>query len=198
MPALPPHMASAEHHTVDEVVAMLKKTPLFMTSIDDADGRLPVPSKKDILLIRFMEDNLDLEAIRAMQYEGTALENSTEFKVQGNDMVKSKRWKDGQELNSKAMALLQKRKLYRKDSTINDEDVVLEERDLEAVCHVNRALCNLELSGFIASWPSSIAKMSRKLPINHLGLRTSFTNPAEERQGFLPLWSRSPGSRQGR
>ena len=32
-PALPPHMASVRSHTADEIVQMMNRTPLFMTSI---------------------------------------------------------------------------------------------------------------------------------------------------------------------
>lgn len=34
-PALPGHMASARQHTADEVLAMMNKTPLFMTELPD-------------------------------------------------------------------------------------------------------------------------------------------------------------------
>lgn len=35
-PALPPQMASVRSHTADEVVQMMNRTPLFMTSLDEA------------------------------------------------------------------------------------------------------------------------------------------------------------------
>lgn len=39
-PSLPPAMDSVRSHTADEIVQMMKKTPLFMTHLDDtADGR---------------------------------------------------------------------------------------------------------------------------------------------------------------
>lgn len=37
-PSLPPHMQSVRSHTADEIVDLLKKTPLFMTSLDDSNG----------------------------------------------------------------------------------------------------------------------------------------------------------------
>ena len=39
-PALPPHMASVRSHTADEIVQMMNRTPLFMTSLEntEADG----------------------------------------------------------------------------------------------------------------------------------------------------------------
>jgi len=35
---LPPQMASVRSHTADEIVQMMNRTPLFMTSLEDADG----------------------------------------------------------------------------------------------------------------------------------------------------------------
>lgn len=37
-PALPPHMASVRSHTADEIVQLMNRTPLFMTSLQDTDG----------------------------------------------------------------------------------------------------------------------------------------------------------------
>ncbi len=37
-PALPPHMASVRTHTADEIVQMMNRTPLFMTSLDSTEG----------------------------------------------------------------------------------------------------------------------------------------------------------------
>lgn len=35
-PSLPPHMASVRSHTADEIVQMMNRTPLFMTSLENA------------------------------------------------------------------------------------------------------------------------------------------------------------------
>ena len=37
-PALPPHMAAVRTHTADEIVQMMNRTPLFMTSLESAEG----------------------------------------------------------------------------------------------------------------------------------------------------------------
>ena len=37
-PALPPHMASVRTHTADEIVQMMNRTPLFMTSLEGNEG----------------------------------------------------------------------------------------------------------------------------------------------------------------
>lgn len=97
--------------------------------------------------------------MRALQYEGTPLENAQSFKEQGNDMVKVKRWKDGQEFYSKALLILQKSRLDRRGTQPADagsEQESLKEAQLEEVCLVNRALCNLELSELkLHIWSSS-------------------------------------------
>ena len=36
-PQLPPQMQSVRSHTADEIVEMMNKTPLFMTSLDNVD-----------------------------------------------------------------------------------------------------------------------------------------------------------------
>ena len=127
-------MASVRSSTADEVMKMMNKTPLFMTSLEDAD--------KD------GEENIELQAIRALQYDGTPLENAQNFKDQGNDMVKSKLWTDGKEFYTKAIAILEKSRQTRhhENETHVHASEAAKETDLEAICHVNRALCNLELS----------------------------------------------------
>lgn len=37
-PALPPQMESVRSHTADDIVRMINRTPLFMTSLEDAEG----------------------------------------------------------------------------------------------------------------------------------------------------------------
>lgn len=38
-PALPPHMASVRSHTADEIVQMMNRTPLFMTSLESTEAK---------------------------------------------------------------------------------------------------------------------------------------------------------------
>lgn len=38
LPALPPHMESVRSHTTDEIVKMMKRVPLFMTSLEEAEA----------------------------------------------------------------------------------------------------------------------------------------------------------------
>ena len=37
-PSLPPHMASVRSQTAGEVVKQMTRTPLFMTSLEDAEA----------------------------------------------------------------------------------------------------------------------------------------------------------------
>ena len=106
------------------------------------------------LIIRVDDENIELEALRELQYEGTPAEVAQGLKEQGNEMVKLKRWKDGQEFYTKAIAVLtQKARAEFRDEqeerTQNiDVDQVKEQGHLTETCHVNRALCNLRLSKF--------------------------------------------------
>ena len=38
-PRLPPQMASVRSHTADEIITMMNRTPLFMTSLDDVEEK---------------------------------------------------------------------------------------------------------------------------------------------------------------
>lgn len=58
-------------------------------------------------------DNLELDALRALQYEGTPAEVAQGFKEQGNEVVKTKQWKDGKEFYTKGLAVLAQRKKVR-------------------------------------------------------------------------------------
>ena len=105
---------------------------------------------------RLEGDNVELDALRALQYEGTPAEIAQGFKEQGNEVVKVKRWKDGKEFYSKGLAVLAQRKKARllqssgevgeEPSVVEDEAEIGKQRELEEACFVNRALCNLELS----------------------------------------------------
>ena len=105
-----------------------------------------------ILNARIGEDNVELEAIRALQYEGTPAENALSFKEQGNEMVKERRWSDGKEFYTKAIVVLaQKVGEQQGGDQSGAEDMPTEreeERNIEEACYVNRALCNLELKNY--------------------------------------------------
>lgn len=98
---------------------------------------------------------MELEALRALQYEGTPTEIAQGFKEQGNEVVKMKRWKDGKEYYTKGLAVLVQQRKKRvseapqteyEPATPEKEAETQNGKELEEACYVNRALCNLELS----------------------------------------------------
>jgi len=131
-PSLPPAMAAFRNKTSDEILADLNKTPLFMTTL---------------------EENDDLEALKALAYEGTPFEVATSFKEHGNEAFKAKGYKDAKEFYTKAInvLLLEVRKRQRgepkPESEGGEEEVKREVAVLEA-CLVNRAACHLGLKNY--------------------------------------------------
>lgn len=87
-----------------------------------------------------------LEALRALQYEGTKSEAAHNFKEQGNECVQEKKWSDAKEFYTKGIAVLQSKDEAKFDQP---EDLADEEKKrqlLSEQLHINRARCNLELS----------------------------------------------------
>ncbi|KAL8773839.1 MAG: hypothetical protein Q9209_001269 [Squamulea sp. 1 TL-2023] len=134
-PSLPPAMDSVRSHTADDIVQMMKRMPLFMTNLDEAAGADGEDN----------EENIELEALRALQYEGTRAEVALGFKERGNEMVAEKRWKDAKEFYTKGIVAL---KHVPNDGGSSDGSIEEREKEkkIEEACYVNRALCNLELS----------------------------------------------------
>lgn len=135
MPELPPAWALNAGKTVDETAADLKQHPLFMTELD-ADGA---------------EDNPDLAALQALAYDGTPLENAANFKEQGNESFRAKRWADAKEFYAKGVAILTAEERRRRNSTEDgdgDGKEAQQERALLEQLHVNRAACHLELANY--------------------------------------------------
>lgn len=92
-----------------------------------------------------------LEAIKAMQYEGTKAEVAQGFKERGNEMVAEKKWSDAKEFYTKGIAVLE---TESEDKWDKPEDMEAERKQriaLEEQLHVNRSLCNLELSMLVRS-----------------------------------------------
>ncbi|KAI8954086.1 TPR-like protein [Xylaria longipes] len=156
-PELSPGRAMTEKKTVDEVVAELKKTPFFMTEL---------------------EENDETEAFKALAYEGTPLENASEFKEQGNECFKIRRWVDAKEFYTKGILILaaeeRKRKQTAESSSqqlktvrpkeedgeqgksegkakTSEDEIAKERASLESL-YVNRAACHLELKNYRSCW----------------------------------------------
>ena len=79
--------SSTAPKTTDELLADLNSHPLFMTDL---------------------EENSGVEALQALQYEGTPLEIALNFKEQGNDIFAFKKWVDAKEFYTKGINVLVK------------------------------------------------------------------------------------------
>ncbi|KAF2631599.1 hypothetical protein BU25DRAFT_479215 [Macroventuria anomochaeta] len=155
-PDLPPAMAEIKSQSVDEVLAEMNRMPLFMTTLDETDGE--------------GGENMMLEALKAIAYEGTRYEIAENFRQQGNECAKAKQWADAKEFYDKAIAALkgpQSKPDPEADAKggkvieveLDEEEEAKKEKVVEEACYVNRALCNLEKS---------------KLPTFDISLRTLF------------------------
>ncbi|KAI9696113.1 MAG: hypothetical protein M1836_005944 [Candelina mexicana] len=124
-PALPPPMDSIKSCTPAEVLTNLNRTPLFMTSLDDTDGAVG--------------ENVELEALKALAYEGTPAEVAENFREQGNECFRAKKWTDAVEFYTKGIVFLQEAKRKRNVGQVDDgegisESEVEKERGLEEAC----------------------------------------------------------------
>ncbi|KAH8681368.1 hypothetical protein BX600DRAFT_446386 [Xylariales sp. PMI_506] len=161
-PELSPGRAITSNKTVDEVVAELQKSPFFMTELDT-------------------EENDDLEALRALSYEGTPLENASDFKERGNETFRVKHWTDAKEFYSKGILILvaeerkragkwtpppkeekgkEKETVTEDDKKVEDtpEEIAKQKTLLEAL-YGNRAACNLELKNYRSCWLDGAAAL---------------------------------------
>lgn len=123
-------MAEMRNKSTQEILDDLNKSPLFMTDL---------------------EENDDLEALKALAYEGTPSEVASGFKERGNECFKMRDWANAKEFYQKAIEvlLLEVRKRQRGEETGDGEEVRKEVGILEA-CLVNRAACHLELGNYRA------------------------------------------------
>lgn len=115
-PVLPPQLSDFKNKTTDEVLEELNRMPFFMTSLDNTDGA--------------GGSNVELEALKALAYDGEPHEIAENFRNQGNDLYKVKRFKDA-------------RALYEKGIDVKCEDDKINELLLS-----NKAACELELKNY--------------------------------------------------
>lgn len=138
-PNLPPGQAWAQNRSVDEVLADLNSSPLFMTEL---------------------EENDDIAALQALDYEGTPLENGQDFKERGNEYFKEKLWTDAKEFYTKGVQILalEEKQRSKGDVTMSAEGVVDtaetigEQRTCLEGLYVNRAACEIELKNYRSCW----------------------------------------------
>ncbi|KFY43960.1 hypothetical protein V494_01723 [Pseudogymnoascus sp. VKM F-4513 (FW-928)] len=144
-PQLPPSMDAYRNLSSAEILADLNKTPLFMTEL---------------------EDNDELEAFKALAYEGTPSEVAQNFKEQGNDVFKLKSWADAKEFYSKAINVLQAEQRKRAEEktlqeglsqagksvpptlSAEDEAEIKEQLKLLEACLGNRSACHVQLKNY--------------------------------------------------
>ncbi|PLB34934.1 HSP70/90 family co-chaperone CNS1 [Aspergillus candidus] len=132
-PKMSATMASVKSNTMEDIQNYMNKTPLFMTDIDKAGDE--------------HGENPMLDAIQAIQNEGTRGEVAQNYREQGNEAAREKRWVDAKEFYTKAIAILQ----AKVDKWDQPEDLAAEEklkREVEEASFINRALANLELKNF--------------------------------------------------
>lgn len=136
--AMPPSMVKHKQVSADELLAEMNRIPLFMTSLDETDGE--------------GGDNVLLDAIKALAYEGTRAEVAANFREQGNDAARTKQWKDAREFYTKAIQAVRGQVKVEdapevKVTEIEDAEAEAQkERSIEEASLANRALCNLEMS----------------------------------------------------
>lgn len=138
-PELPPQLAHNAGKTAEEIMEDLNKSPLFMTEL---------------------EDNDDVAALEALAYEGTSLENATDFKERGNECFKTKRWRDAIEFYGRGVKLVTQEEKRREkgeppregDPNGDDEAEVAAQRAVLEALYVNRAAVQLELQNYRSCW----------------------------------------------
>lgn len=115
-PALPPQLSDLVQKSPDEVMTELNRMPFFMSQLDETDGE--------------GGENIGLEALKSLAYDGEPDEIATNFKNQGNDCFKFKQYKNAIEYYTKALDV---------DCKVDSINVAL---------YLNRAACNLELKNY--------------------------------------------------
>lgn len=119
-------------------------------------------------------------------------------------MVKSKRWKDGKEFYTQALAVLHKESKEDPTSNTDQGAEIQEEKKIEEACYINRALCNLELRTFPRASstsqipcspplpPVTLSDPHRKLPLHDPRLRLNAPAQPVQLKSLLPLLPRPP------
>lgn len=149
-------------YDVDALWKEMNRSPFFMTQLPEEDG----------------EENVMIEALKSMAYEGTRDQIAENFKNQGNEAVGEKRWQDAREFYSKALAALKGPKVpsHLEDGNPmlkvveldDDETCAKKERALEEACLANRALCQLEMStSSLPPFPIASEQMPHPSPKPH-------------------------------
>lgn len=119
-PALPPQLSDMANKTADDLMTELNRLPFFMTELDETDGE--------------GGDNVGVEALKSLVYEGEPIEVATNFKNQGNDCYKTKQYKNAIQYYTQGLGV------ERGEEGSKDE--------LTIALYLNRAACQLELKNY--------------------------------------------------
>lgn len=130
----------------EEALSDLSKTPLFMTSLEDAGGMRQSKKLRTTDWGSADEENTVLEALKALQYEGPKSEAAQNFKDQGNECVQQKKWSDAKEFYTKGIAVLVNKDESKWDTPEDPQEESRLRKLLAEQLYGNRARCNLELS----------------------------------------------------
>ncbi|GAV50140.1 hypothetical protein ZYGR_0S02740 [Zygosaccharomyces rouxii] len=115
-PVLPPQLSEFQDKNADEILEELNRQPFFMTQLDETDGDKGA--------------NLELEALKALAYDGEPHEVAENFKNQANDLYKAKRFKEAREVYKKGI------EIKCNDDKVNES------------LFANLAACELEIKNF--------------------------------------------------
>lgn len=115
-PDLPPQLSGMAQKSAQEIMDELNRLPFFMNQLDESDGQ--------------GGENVELEALRSLAYDGEPHEVATNFNNQGNDCFKTKQYKTAIEFYTLGL------------------DVDCKVDEIVVPLYVNRAACNLELKNY--------------------------------------------------
>ncbi|OVF09549.1 putative hsp70 Hsp90 co-chaperone protein [Clavispora lusitaniae] len=115
-PDLPPQLSELAQKTPEEIMTELNRLPFFMSQLDETDGE--------------GGENIGLEALKSLAYDGEPDEIATNFKNQGNECYKFKQYKNAVEYYTKGL------------------DVKCDVDAINVALYINRAACNLELKNY--------------------------------------------------
>ncbi|KAI5955601.1 CNS1 [Candida jiufengensis] len=137
-PELPPQLADFSNKTTDEVLKEMNRLPFFMTKLDETDGQ--------------GGENAELEALKSLAYDGNPDEIATNFKNQGNECYKAKKYQD---------AII----FYTKGLEVDCAD-----DQINKTLYLNRAACNLESKNY----RSCISDCKQVLQLDEKNIKACF------------------------
>lgn len=115
-PELPPQLSELAQKSTEEIMGEFNRMPFFMNTLDETDGE--------------GGENVQLEALKSLAYEGTPEEIATNFKNQGNECFQAKQFQHAVQYYTQGL----------------DADCGVD--GLNVALFLNRAACNLKLKNY--------------------------------------------------